>query len=96
MTQLRIAAVLVATVSGDYALLALIYGRFFDFGVAATICVGSSLTAGLVANPDRRRRRAAARRRAARAGAATNRRLPRDTGARLRTRTPKSPVRNAD
>ncbi len=65
MTRLRIASLVVAVVTGDYAALMLIDCQLTDFGVAAAICAGSSITAGLVAYVGRRRRKAVARGRAA-------------------------------
>ena len=76
MTRLRIACLFVAVVAGDYAALMLIDGQLIDFGVAAAICAGSSVAAGLIAYADdeharrqhelgRRRRTAVTRRRAA-------------------------------
>jgi hypothetical protein len=76
MTRLRIAALFVAVVAGDYAALMLIDGQLIDFGVAAAICAASSVAAGLIAYADdqdarrqhevgRRRRKAVTRRRAA-------------------------------
>ena len=65
MTQLRIAFLVVAVLTGDYAALMLIDCQLTDFGVAAAICAGSSIAAGLVAYVDRRRRRVVARGRAA-------------------------------
>jgi hypothetical protein len=76
MTRLRIASLFVAVVAGDYAALMLIDGQLNDFGVAAAICAGSSVVAGLIAYADdedarrqhelgRRRRKALTRRRAA-------------------------------
>ena len=65
MTRLRIAALFVAVVAGDYAALMLIDGQLIDFGVAAAICAGSSVAAGLIAYADRRRRKAVGRGRAA-------------------------------
>ena len=76
MTRLRIAFLFVAVVAGDYAALMLIDGQLIDFGVAAAICAGSSVAAGLIAYADdedsrrqhelgRRRRTAVTRRRAA-------------------------------
>jgi hypothetical protein len=62
---LRIATVFVAVVAGDYAALMLIDGQLLDFGVAAAICAGSSVAAGLIAYADWRRREAVARGRAA-------------------------------
>ena len=38
-----------AVVAGDYAALMLIDGRLIDFGVAAALCAGSSVAAGLIA-----------------------------------------------
>jgi hypothetical protein len=75
MTRLRIASLFVAVVAGDYAALMLIDGQLIDFGVAAAICAGSSVAAGLIAYADdedarwqhelgRRRRKAVARGRA--------------------------------
>jgi hypothetical protein len=76
MIRLRIASLFVAVVAGDYAALMLIHGQLIDFGVAAAICAGSSVAAGLIAYADdedarrrhelgRRRREAVARGRAA-------------------------------
>jgi hypothetical protein len=65
MTRLRIASLFVAVVAGDYAGLMLIDGQLVDFGVAAAICAGSSVAAGLIAYAGRRRRKAVARGRAA-------------------------------
>jgi hypothetical protein len=76
MTRLRMTALFVAVVAGDYAALMLIDGQLIDFGVAAAICAGSSVAAGLVAYADdedarrqrelgRRRRKAVTRGRAA-------------------------------
>jgi hypothetical protein len=76
MTRLRIASLFVAVVAGDYAALMLIDGQLIDFGVAAAICAGSSVAAGLIAYADdedarrlhelgRRRRKAVTRGRAA-------------------------------
>jgi hypothetical protein len=76
MTRLRIASLFVAVVAGDYAALMLIDGQLIDFGVAAAICAGSSVGAGLIAYADdedarrqhelgRRRRKAVTRGRAA-------------------------------
>ena len=65
MTRLRIASLFVAVVAGDYAALMLIDGQLIDFGVAAAICAGSSVAAGLIAYAGRRRRKAVARGRAA-------------------------------
>ena len=61
MTRLRIAFLFVAVVAGDYAALMLIDGQLIHFGVAAAICAGSSVAAGLIAyadeaTPQRRRR----------------------------------------
>ena len=61
MTRLRIASLFVAVVAGDYAALMLIDGQLTDFGVAAAICAGSSVAAGLIAYVGRRRREAVAR-----------------------------------
>ena len=49
MTRLRIASLFVAVVAGDYAALMLIDGQLIDFGVAAAVCAGSSVAAGLIA-----------------------------------------------
>jgi hypothetical protein len=65
MTRLRIAFLFVAVVSGDYAVLRLIYRQLTDFGVSAAVCAGSLVTAGLIAHADNRRREAVARGRAA-------------------------------
>ena len=75
MTRLRIASLFVAVVAGDYAALMLIDGQLIDFGVAAAICAGSSVAAGLIAYADdetpaaaelgRRHRKAVTRGRAA-------------------------------
>jgi hypothetical protein len=76
MTRLRIASLFAAVVAGDYAALMLIGGQLIAFGVAAAICAGSSIAAGLIAYADdadarrqhelgRRRRKAVARGRAA-------------------------------
>ena len=65
MTQLRIASLLVAVVAGAYAVLMLIDCQLIDFGVAAAICAGSSVAAGLIAYAGRRRRKAVARGRVA-------------------------------
>jgi hypothetical protein len=65
MTRLRIASLFVAVVAGDYAALRLIHGQLIDFGVAAAVCAGSSVAAGLIAYAGRRRREAVARGRAA-------------------------------
>jgi hypothetical protein len=65
MTGLRIASLFVAVVAGDYAALRLIDGQLIDFGVAAAVCAGSSVAAGLIAYAGRRRREAVARGRAA-------------------------------
>ena len=65
MTRLRIASVVLAVVSGDYAALRLIYGQLTDFGVSAAVCAGPLVTAGLIALADNRRRQAVARGRAA-------------------------------
>lgn len=65
MSSLRIAALFLAVVSGDYATLRLIYGRLADFGVSVTVCAGSLAAAGLIAHADHRRRRTVARGRAA-------------------------------
>jgi hypothetical protein len=65
MTRLRTVALFVAVASGDYAVLALIYGQLTDFAFSAAICAGSTTAAGLIAYVDRRRRKVMARRRAA-------------------------------
>ena len=76
MIRLRIAVLFVAVVAGDYAALMLIDCQLVHFGVAAAVCGGSSVAAGLIAYADdenarrqhelgRRRRTAVARRRAA-------------------------------
>ena len=76
MTRLRIAFLFVAVVAGDYAALMLIDGQLIHFGVAAAICAGSSVAAGLIAYADdedarrqhelgRRRRKAVTRERVA-------------------------------
>jgi hypothetical protein len=65
MTRLRMASLFVAVVAGDYAAFMLIDGQLIDFGVAAAICAGSSVAAGLIAYAGRRRRKAVARGRAA-------------------------------
>jgi hypothetical protein len=65
MIRLRMAFLFVAVVAGDYAALRLIDGQLIDFGVAAAICAGSSVAAGLIAYADWRRRKAVARGRAA-------------------------------
>ena len=62
---LRIATLFVAVVAGDYAALMLIDGQLIHFGVAAAVCAGSSVAAGLIAYAGRRRRKAVARGRAA-------------------------------
>jgi hypothetical protein len=49
MTQLRIASLLVAVVAGAYAALMLIDCQLIDFGVAAAVCAGSSVAAGVIA-----------------------------------------------
>src|SRR4051794_39773030 len=54
MTRLRIAALFVAVVAGDYAALMLIDGQLIDFGVAAAICAASSVAAALIAYADGR------------------------------------------
>jgi hypothetical protein len=58
MTRLRIASLFVSVVAGAYAALRLIDGQLIDFGVAATICAGSSVAAGLIAYVGRRCRQA--------------------------------------
>jgi hypothetical protein len=65
VTRLRIAFLVVTVVAGDYAALRLIDGQLIDFGVAAAICAGSSVAAGLIAHAGRRRRKAVTRGRAA-------------------------------
>ena len=65
MTRLRIAFLFVAVVAGDYAALMLIDGQLIHFGVAAAVCAGSSVAAGLIAYAGRRRRKAVARGRTA-------------------------------
>ena len=65
MTGLRIGFLFVAVVAGAYAALMLIDGQLIDFGVAAAICAGSSVAAGLIAYAAGRRRKAVARGRAA-------------------------------
>ena len=57
MTRLRIASLFVAVVAGDYAALMLIDGQLIHFGVAAAICAGSSVAAGLIAYADDEARR---------------------------------------
>jgi hypothetical protein len=91
MTRLRSASLFLAVVAGDYAVLMLIVGQQIDFGVAAAICVGSSVAAGLIAYGGRRRRRAMARGRAAvwerrdqQAATAADRQCPSCAGARQR------------
>lgn len=41
MNGLRIAALIVAAVAGDYAVFALIGGQLSDFGVSTVVCAGS-------------------------------------------------------
>jgi hypothetical protein len=89
VTRLRIAALFVAVVAGDYAALMLIDGQLIHFGVAAAICAGSSVAAGLIAYTGRRRRKAVTRGRAAvwerrdqQAATATDRQCPLCGGAR--------------
>ena len=65
MTRLRMASLFLAVVSGDYAALRLVYGQLTDFGISATVCAGSFVTAGLIAHVDSRRRQAVVRGRAA-------------------------------
>ena len=65
MNRLHIASRYVAVVTGAYAALMLIDGQLVDFGVAAAICAGSSVAAGLIAYAGTRRRTAVARGRAA-------------------------------
>ena len=65
MTRLRIASMFVAVVAGAYAALMLIDGQLADFGVAAAICAGCSVAAGMIAYAGTRRRKAVARGRAA-------------------------------
>ncbi len=57
MTRLRIALLFVAVVAGDYAALMLIDCQLIHFGVAAAVCAGSSLAAGLIAYADDERAR---------------------------------------
>jgi hypothetical protein len=52
MTRLRMAALFVAVVAGDCAALMLVVDQLIDFGVAAAICAGSSVAAGLIAYVD--------------------------------------------
>jgi hypothetical protein len=52
MTGLRIASLFVAVVAGDYAALMLIDGQLIHFAVAAALCAGSSVAAGLIAYAD--------------------------------------------
>ena len=52
MTRLRIASLFVAVVAGDYAALMLIDCQLIHFGVAAAVCGGSSVAAGLIAYAD--------------------------------------------
>ncbi len=61
MTRLRSASLFVAVLAADYAVLMLINGQLVDFGVAAAICAGSLVTAGLIAYAGRRRHKAVAR-----------------------------------
>jgi hypothetical protein len=56
----RIVLLFVAVVAGDYAALMLISGHLIHFGVAATLCAGSSVAGGLIAYAGRRRRKALA------------------------------------
>ena len=65
MTRLHIASLIVAVVAGDYAALMLIDCQLIHFGVAAAVCAGSSVSAGLITHAGRRRRKAVARGRAA-------------------------------
>ncbi|ASL10197.1 hypothetical protein MYCOZU1_03700 [Mycobacterium intracellulare subsp. chimaera] len=65
MNGLRIAALIVAAVAGDYAVFALIGGQLSDFGVSTVVCAGSLVTAGLIARGANRRRQAMALGRAA-------------------------------
>jgi hypothetical protein len=65
MTQLRIASQLVAVIAGAVAAFMLIDCQLIDFGVAAAICGGSSVAAGLIAYTGRRRGMAVARGRVA-------------------------------
>ena len=55
MTELRIASLLVAVVAGAYAALMLIDCQLIDFGVAAAVCAGSSVAAGVIGYAGRRR-----------------------------------------
>src|SRR3954453_14469668 len=57
MTPLRIALLFVAVVAGDYAALMLIDCQLIHFGVAAAVCGGSSVAAGLIAYADDERAR---------------------------------------
>jgi hypothetical protein len=89
MIRLRIAVLFVAVVAGDYAALMLIDGLLTHFGVAATICAGSSVASGVMAYADRRRRKALTVRRAAvqgrfegQAASAADRQCPLCGGAR--------------
>ena len=65
MTELRIASLLVAVVAGAYAALMLIDCQLVDFGVAAAVCAGSTVAAGVIAYAGRRRGKAVARGRVA-------------------------------
>ena len=82
MTRLRIAFLFVAVVAGDYAALMLIDGQLIHFGVAAAICAGSSVAAGLIAYADDEataHKAVAARDERPSGSAVTSRRLPRPT-----------------
>jgi hypothetical protein len=68
MTRLRIAFLFVAVLAGAYAALILIAGQLVHFGVAAAVCAGSSVAAGLIAYAGRVRHKAVARGRAATSG----------------------------
>ena len=57
MTRLRIAFLFVAVVAGDYAALMLIDCQLIHFGVAAAVCAGSSVAAGLAYADDEDSRR---------------------------------------
>jgi hypothetical protein len=49
MSRVRISLLFVAVVAGAYAALRLIDCRLVDFGIAAAICAGASVAAGLIA-----------------------------------------------
>jgi hypothetical protein len=61
MTRLPIASLFAAVVAGAYAALMLTAGQLIHFGIAAAICAGSSVAAGLIAYAGRRRRKEVAR-----------------------------------